>query len=73
MNFERPVCATCGENVIFPAARVGCGKPIYTCNEVYRCTECHTPFHHECAVQHFGIHDSKYMQTMTDAIKEPQT
>ncbi len=52
---RRPVLAdTCGANQILPAARVGCGKPIETCAEVYRCTDCTVPFHRECAVRHFG-------------------
>ena len=53
---ERPVCAICGQNPVFPAERLGCGKPIYTCAEVYRCTDCMTPFHRDCARRHFEQH-----------------
>lgn len=53
-----PVAATCGANPIVPPERLGgCGDPIYTCAEVYRCTECGVPFHRACADRHFG--DSK--------------
>ncbi len=51
---QLPVCAICGENPLLPPGRVGCGQPIFTCAEVYRCTECQTPFHRECAIRHFG-------------------
>lgn len=57
MSAELPtqaICATCGENPLLPAALVGCGKPIHTCAEVYRCTDCGVPFHRECAKRHFG-------------------
>ena len=55
-EYQRPVCAICGQNPVLPAGRVGCGQPIYTCAEVYRCTDCGVPFHRECAVKHFGEH-----------------
>lgn len=53
---SRPVCATCGENPFVPADAAGCGKPIYTCAEVYRCTHCKIPFHRDCALKHFSEH-----------------
>lgn len=51
--------ATCGENKFalelgMPANRLGCGERIETCAEVFRCTDCRTPFHHACALKHFG-------------------
>ncbi len=55
-EYQRPVCATCGQNNVFPASRIGCGQPIYTCAEVYRCTDCGVPFHRDCALRHFGTH-----------------
>ena len=51
MSEPTPIC---GSNPVLPAERVGCGKPIS--GDVYRCTECTTPFHHECAIKHFGQH-----------------
>lgn len=50
---ERPIAAICGDNIALPANVVGCGEPIYTCAEVYRCTDCNVPFHKDCAVRHF--------------------
>jgi hypothetical protein len=54
---SKPVAAVCGQN---PAGlrpgRVGCGGDIATCVEVFRCTDCETPFHHECAEKHFAAH-----------------
>ena len=55
-EYQRPMCAICGQNSVFPASRIGCGEPIYTCAEVYRCTDCGVPFHRECAIKHFGDH-----------------
>lgn len=52
---SRPVAAICGENPIgLPASRVGCGREILTCAEVFRCADCGIPFHRECAKRHFG-------------------
>jgi hypothetical protein len=49
-----PTAAICGQNSLFPPERMGCGEPIATCAEVYRCTECSVPFHKKCAEKHFG-------------------
>lgn len=49
-----PTAAICGQNTVFPPERMGCGQPIATCAEVYRCTECSVPFHKRCAEKHFG-------------------
>lgn len=32
----------------------GCGKPIESAADLYRCADCKTPFHHYCLVKHFG-------------------
>ena len=52
-TIERAPAAICGANATFPAERVGCGLPIGTCAEVYRCTDCSVPFHRDCANAHF--------------------
>lgn len=31
----------------------GCGETIETSNDLYRCAECHAPFHHACILTHF--------------------
>jgi hypothetical protein len=51
--------AVCGASKVaqslgFAPERIGCGKRVETCEEVYRCTDCRVPFHRECAVRHFG-------------------
>lgn len=46
----------CGQNELFPPERVGCGQPITREIDVFRCTDCATPFHRECAKAHFGEH-----------------
>lgn len=51
---ERAPAATCGENPVLHATRLGCGERIETCAEVYRCTHCATPFHRHCAERHFA-------------------
>ena len=48
-----PAAAICGQNAVFPPERMGCGKPISACDEVYRCTECAVPFHRTCTEKHF--------------------
>ena len=47
--------AVCGYQTAIPvdADLIGCGKPIATHAEVYRCTDCSIPFHRECAKRHF--------------------
>jgi len=52
----RPI--VCGENPLGVASAVGCGKPIESDAEVYRCTDCTTPFHRVCAIQHFAAADA---------------
>lgn len=57
----RPVAATCGESPTsrslgMTAERLGgCGEPIATCAEVYRCVDCDVPFHRGCARRHFSV------------------
>lgn len=44
----------CGANPTpIDADLVGCGKPIHSPEDVYRCTDCAVPFHRECAKRHF--------------------
>jgi hypothetical protein len=64
---ERAPAATCGENTLFPATRMGCGEPILTCAEVFRCTECAVPFHRTCADKHFG-ESAENRQATVDAL-----
>jgi hypothetical protein len=59
-GYTRFVHSVCGYNTILPAERVGCGEPMHTCAEVYRCTDCGTPFHRSCAVKHFGIAHGRF-------------
>lgn len=42
----------CGRNPVLAASLLGCGKPILTCAEVYRCVNCQTPFHKDCLHRH---------------------
>ena len=51
-----PPSAICGHDPTgtFPDGRIGCGQPIETCAEVYRCTDCTVPFHRRCAEGHFS-------------------
>lgn len=51
-----PPSAICGHDPTgtFPDGRIGCGRPIETCAEIYRCTECTVPFHRKCAEVHFS-------------------
>lgn len=58
---ETAPAAICGENPValklgMSARCLGCGERIATCAEVFRCTDCLTPFHRECARKHFGEH-----------------
>lgn len=46
----------CGENAVLPARISGCGLPILTITELYRCTDCDIPFHKNCAKKHFNGH-----------------
>lgn len=50
---------TCGKNPILPATRLGCGEPIYTCAEVFRCLDCGTPMHKGCLRAHCATSDEK--------------
>lgn len=43
----------CGQNVAVPAHFIGCGQTIDDARDVYRCTDCETPFHKVCAQKHF--------------------
>lgn len=45
--------AICGDNATLLAEFVGCGQPIGTIEELYRCTHCSVPFHRDCAEHHF--------------------
>lgn len=58
-----PPSETCGHDPTgtFPDGRLGCGQPIETCAEVYRCTDCTVPFHRECAAAHFGSAKNNYI------------
>jgi len=53
---ERAAVEICGHQSAIPvdADLIGCGKPIATPAEVYRCTDCGIPFHRECAKRHFA-------------------
>jgi hypothetical protein len=45
----------CGENTgPVDADLVGCGRPIESLADVYRCTDCGVPFHRICAIRHFA-------------------
>lgn len=57
-----PACAVCGENPFIAATEAGCGLPIKTCAEVYRCTDCDVPFHKECAKKHFAEQPAKGLE-----------
>lgn len=48
----------CGDNPILRNWRVGCGEPVT--DGVYRCTDCATPFHRDCARKHFGSHEAAF-------------
>ena len=58
-----PPSAICGHDPTgtFPDGRLGCGQPIETCAEVYRCTDCTVPFHRQCADAHFGSAKNNYI------------
>ena len=61
--------AICGEGKIFPARIVGCGKPIETIDELYRCTHCGIPFHKDCAETHFrddNILTQEHIDSLSD-------
>ena len=64
---EHPVAAVCGQSDtavslgITPERIGGCGKPITTCAEVYRCVECAVPFHRDCAKQHFAMSGNRWL------------
>lgn len=32
----------------------GCGKPIESVRELFRCADCKVPFHHYCLIAHFA-------------------
>jgi len=51
----RPSGLVCGHRNFLDTVddSTGCGEPIETVVEVYRCTECRIPFHHSCAIRHF--------------------
>lgn len=59
-----PPSETCGHDPTgtFPDGRLGCGQPIETCAEVYRCTDCTVPFHRQCAQGHFGDAKRNYVE-----------
>ena len=65
MDMKPPIC---GQNAVLPARIVGCGQPIETWDEVYRCTHCDVPFHKECANKHFDGHvlTDAHIDSMTD-------
>lgn len=42
----------CSRNPVLAASVLGCGQPIMTCAEVYRCVDCQTPFHKDCLHKH---------------------
>lgn len=47
--------AICGEAPVpIDPDLIGCGKPIMTAAEIYRCTDCDVPFHKACAIKHFA-------------------
>lgn len=46
--------ARCGENPGGPAAAGGCGAPIAEAGDLFRCVDCATPFHRDCALAHFA-------------------
>lgn len=66
MTKPAPTAAICGQNPCFPPERMGCGEPIDTCAEVYRCTECSVPFHKKCAERHFGKSARDRQATIND-------
>jgi hypothetical protein len=44
----------CGEAPVpIDADLIGCGKPIQSAAEVFRCADCGVPFHRQCAIRHF--------------------
>jgi hypothetical protein len=46
----------CGQNdagVTFEEAG-GCGQPITSVEQLYRCADCGVPFHRQCIKLHFG-------------------
>ncbi len=46
--------AICGQNRFFQPLTVGgCGAPILTVGELYRCADCSVPFHRDCLRAHF--------------------
>lgn len=66
MNFDPIIC---GSNpTCIDADLIGCGKPIWNVNELYRCTDCQVPFHRACAVKHFETdtpeHSAAVFETM---------
>lgn len=60
--------AICGENPVFPARIVGCGKSIDGWESAYRCTHCDVVFHKECAERHFAgqVLSQDMIDSMTD-------
>ncbi len=67
-TYARLVHSVCGNNILFPATRVGCGEPMYSCMEVYRCTDCGVPFHRTCAVMHFGHDHDRHDSSLTPMV-----
>lgn len=67
---EHPTAAICGQNILFPPERMGCGQPIETCAEVYRCTECSVPFHKACADKHFATSAENRQKTIASQATE---
>lgn len=58
---------TCGANTTpIDADLVGCGKPITSPEDVYRCTDCEVPFHRECAVKHFATDTPEHAAKVFD-------
>ena len=70
-TYPRLVHSVCGHNGILPANRVGCGGAMYQCSEVYRCTDCGTPFHRSCAVKHFGLEHGRFDPEVKVSSKNP--
>jgi hypothetical protein len=46
LNPELPLCSTLLD--------MGCGRPIETIRDLYRCAECAEPFHRDCIQRHFA-------------------
>jgi hypothetical protein len=53
----KPLPVECGDNLLLPATRMGCGRLIDDDRKLYRCAECHSPFHYRCLIDHFKAHE----------------